>query len=124
MADAATSLVFVALGGAIGALGRFFVSGLIGRWLGETFPWGTFAVNVLGSLAIGAAAGAGDHLAGAWLFAVVGVLGSFTTVSSFSLQTLALAQAGEPARAALNCALSVSMCLGAAATGFSMTFGG
>jgi CrcB protein len=123
--DGVAGLARVALGGAIGGAGRLFVTGLCARLVGEKFPWGTICVNVLGSLGIGAAAAlalgpmGGQH----WLFAVVGVLGSFTTVSSFSLQTLALAQSGETLRAGANVAASVMLCLGAAALGFTLALG-
>jgi len=117
------ALAWVALGSACGGLGRFLVSGLVGRTVGETFPWGTLAVNVSGACAIGAAAalagvhGAAGH-AGSWHFAVVGFLGSYTTVSSFSLQTLALARDGEWLRAGGNALASVVLCLSAVTLGF------
>jgi fluoride exporter len=124
MEESLAALLWIALGGAIGGPARFFVSGLIGRRFGETFPWGTMAVNVAGSFTIGMAAALANRLGtGPWLFGVGGVLGSFTTVSSFSLQTLALARAGEPARAAANIALSVGLCLAAAALGYALAAG-
>ncbi|MGQ0533842.1 MAG: fluoride efflux transporter CrcB [Caulobacteraceae bacterium] len=113
------ALGWVALGGAIGAPLRFAVSGLVGRRFGETFPWGTMAVNVSGAFTIGLLAAAFDGAAQtSWLFATTGVLGSYTTVSSFSLQTLNLARDGQYPSAAANAALSVSLCLGAAGLGF------
>jgi CrcB protein len=123
MLDALIGLVWVALGCAIGGTARFFVSGLVGRRIGETFPWGTMAVNVSGAFAIGViAALAGGQTAfqspAAWQFAVVGFLGSYTTVSSFSLQTLALARDGEWRRAVGNVVLSLLLCLSAVALGF------
>jgi CrcB protein len=114
-----TSLAAVALGGAIGAPLRFVVSGLIGRRFGETFPWGTMVVNVSGALTIGVIAASVDRLDPAWLFIVTGVLGSYTTVSSFSLQTLALAREGSLARAGLNVALSTFLCLAGVAAGYA-----
>jgi CrcB protein len=117
-------LLVVSLGGALGACARFWLSGVVARRVGETFPWGTLAVNVSGALAIGVAAGAVLTADGvppawreAWLGLVVGVLGSYTTVSSFSLQTLALARAGEGGRAALNVVASLCLCLAAALAG-------
>jgi CrcB protein len=117
-------LLLVALGGAIGACGRFWLSGMIARRVGETFPWGTLVVNVTGALTIGllaarflTAEGVAEPWRLAWIGLVVGVLGSYTTVSSFSLQTLALARAGEGRRAALNVVASLSLCLGAALAG-------
>lgn len=119
-------VIFVALGSALGGLGRFWLSGFVGRRVGERFPWGTMAVNVSGAFAIGlvAAAAASGHgvfaTPGAWQFAVIGFLGGYTTVSSFSLQTLALAHAGEPMRAGGNILLSLVLCLGAVALGFGL----
>ncbi|TVR81634.1 MAG: fluoride efflux transporter CrcB [Rhodospirillales bacterium] len=120
------SLLWVALGSAFGGVARHWLSGLVGRRLGEGFPWGTFAVNVSGAFGIGlcAASLAVDHLDGdygnAWLLGVIGFLGSYTTVSSFSLQTLALVRNGERGRAVGNVALSLACCLTAAAIGFAV----
>lgn len=112
--------LIVGLGGALGGIARFWVSGVVARWVGETFPWGTLVVNVSGSFTIGLLAtllpSAGD--ARLWLALVVGILGSYTTVSSFSLQTLALARDGEWLHAGLNILASVVLCLGAAVGGF------
>lgn len=124
MANAVFALLLVALGSALGGLARHFVSGLVGRRIGETFPWGTLVVNVSGAFAIGilAAAATREVLFQApepWLFAVVGLLGSYTTVSSFSLQTLALLRDGQRLRAAANVALSLCLCLAAVALGFA-----
>ncbi len=80
------NMLLVALGGATGSVLRFVVSTLAVEWLGGRFPWGTLAVNIVGSAAIGLAGGAG--LAGEWrLLLVTGVLGGFTTFSAFSLET-------------------------------------
>jgi CrcB protein len=119
---AVTGLAWVALGSAVGGASRYFVSGLVARRMGETFPWGTMAVNVSGAFVIGiVAAFAQRHVAfelpDAWQFAVVGILGSYTTVSSFSLQTLALARDGEYLRAGGNVLLSLVLCLSAVALG-------
>lgn len=118
-----TGLAWVALGSALGGTTRFLVSGVVGRRIGETFPWGTMVVNVTGAFAIGAvAAAATGHVAfdapASWHFAVVGFLGSYTTVSSVSLQTLALARDGELLRAGGNVLLSLVLCLSAVALGF------
>jgi fluoride exporter len=124
MVDIALAIVLVALGSALGGLARYFVSGFVGRRIGETFPWGTLAVNVSGAFAIGVlAAAAGREVIfdapEPWLFAVVGLLGSYTTVSSFSLQTLALLRDGQRLHAAANVALSLGLCLAAVALGFA-----
>lgn len=118
------SVAWIALGGALGGMARFFLSGLVGRRVGETFPWGTMAVNVSGALAIGIVAAAAAHLPafaapGPWQFAVVGVLGSYTTVSSVSVQTLALARDGEFLHAGANVLLTLLLCLSAVALGFA-----
>jgi CrcB protein len=94
--------LWVALGSAIGGVGRYWCSGIIARWFGETFPWGTLFVNIVGRLLIGT---------GSRQFILVGVCGGFTTFSSFSLQTLNLMQDGEWLWATGNIVLSVAMCL-------------
>jgi CrcB protein len=125
MQDVLNGLVWVALGSALGGSARFLLSGLVGRHIGETFPWGTMVVNATGSFAIGVAAAvaSGDaafHLSVPWQFAVIGFLGSYTTVSSFSLQTLALVRDGEFLHAGANVLLSLSLCLAAVALGFAV----
>jgi CrcB protein len=120
-----SALLCVVVGSALGGTARYFVSGVVARRLGETFPWGTMIVNVTGAFLIGilgALATHGSSLFAAsnpWLFAVTGFLGCYTTVSSFSLQTLALARDGEAALAVGNVVFSVLLCLGAVAAGFA-----
>ncbi|MBB5045732.1 CrcB protein [Rhodopseudomonas rhenobacensis] len=120
-------LVFVALGSVLGGMARFWLSGVVARRIGETFPWGTLTVNVSGAFAIGvfgalAATGHGVFATpGPWLFAVTGFLGCYTTVSSFALQTLALARDGESLRAISNVMFSLVFCLMAVALGFAAT---
>jgi len=112
-----TVSLWIALGSALGGVLRYWCSGLIARWFGETFPWGTIVVNVVGSLLIGLIATLsgpdGRLLVGTTLrqFMMLGLLGGFTTFSSFSLQTLALAQSGEWVQAATNVVGSVLLCL-------------
>jgi CrcB protein len=104
-------LLLVALGGALGAVGRHLISVAALSFLGPGFPWGTLAVNILGSAAIGVAAGAG--LPGdARLLLVTGFLGGFTTFSAFSLETATLA-ARAPALALLYVAASLGFGLAA-----------
>lgn len=115
----------VALGAALGGPARFFLSGVIARRAGETFPWGTMVVNVTGAFAVGLMAVYAEArgLSGQtapWLFVVTGVLGSYTTVSSFSLQTRALVRDGEPLRGLGNVTLSLVGCLAAAAGGYAL----
>lgn len=106
------AVLWVAFGGAIGSVARYWVDGWITRLAGSAFPWGTLAVNVAGSAAAGAIlAIIGSQRSPTHLFAVAGVLGGFTTFSAFSAQTLALAQAGEWPRAAAYVAVSVGTCL-------------
>ena len=124
MQDGYLMLVWVALGSALGGTARFFLSGVVGRRVGETFPWGTMAVNVTGSFAVGMIAAASTAIAvfqspASWQLLVVGFVGSYTTVSSFSLQTLALARDGELLRAGGNVVLSVALCLAAVALGYA-----
>jgi fluoride exporter len=111
------SYLWIAVGGALGSLARFWCSGLAARHFGDTFPWGTLLVNVVGSFAIGFfAALTGPD--GRWLvssrvreFFMIGIFGGYTTFSSFSLQTLSLAQDGQWLRAGGNVMLSVALCL-------------
>lgn len=121
------TLLAVAGAGAAGGICRFWISSLFARRFGERFPWGTLAVNATGAAAIGIVAGValrgdavpeGDRLV--WTMVVIGFLGSYTTVSSFSLQMLGLARAGETGRAALYAALSLGLCLMAAAIGMAL----
>jgi CrcB protein len=121
MTETLIGLLWVVLGGALGGAARFFVSGLVGRSVGETFPWGTMTVNVTGCFVIGllATGPAPMQLPFAWQAAVTGFLGCYTTVSSFSLQTLALARDGEVLRAGGNIVLTLVACLAAAALGFA-----
>ncbi|MGE3142737.1 MAG: fluoride efflux transporter CrcB [Hyphomonadaceae bacterium] len=124
MADMLIGAGAVALGAAFGGPARYFVSGLVARRIGETFPWGTMAVNLAGAFLIGIAAGyaRARGLSGEaplWLFAVTGFLGSFTTVSSLALQTLALARDGQWRSALGNAALSVVFGIGAATAGLA-----
>ena len=117
------NLAAVALGdlnGAAGALLRYGLSTLLYRYLGTGFPYGTLAVNVLGSALMGVVFVLVQErgLPDAWRLAVaVGLLGAFTTFSTFSLDTLVLLDEGALGRAVLNVMLSVFLCLGAAALG-------
>ena len=96
--------LLVALGGALGTLLRFGLGGWVQHATGDAFPWGTFGINVLGALAIGALAAYADRggaLPAAWRIALqVGVVGGFTTFSSFGIETFRLVQDGDWSRAA------------------------
>ncbi|RWF20764.1 MAG: fluoride efflux transporter CrcB, partial [Mesorhizobium sp.] len=115
MTLAACALVLI--GGFCGGISRFFLSGIVGRAVGETFPWGTLAVNVSGALAIGGFAGAARTVGGVFAsdlvrdFIVVGLFGGYTTVSSFCLQTLNLALDGEGRLAVFNVVASSAACV-------------
>ena len=122
--DTIDGLIWVSLGSVLGGMARFWLSGFVARRVGETFPWGTMLINVSGAFFIGvlAASAAGHGVFAAvrpWQFAVTGFLGCYTTVSSFSLQTLSLARDGEMSLAAWNLVLSLSLCLVAVAVGFA-----
>jgi CrcB protein len=113
-------LLLISLGGFLGTGARYALNGYVSRRFGETFPLGTLVVNLLGSFAIGVlfvATGPDSRLivsATMRQFFMAGILGGFTTFSSFSLQTLSLLRSGEFGAAALNVGLSVGLCLLAA----------
>lgn len=114
----------VAVGGALGALARYWLAGLLHKSLGAAFPFGTLGVNVLGSLLIGVVFVLVEErgLAEPWRLALaVGLLGAFTTFSTFSLEALVLLEQGAAARAAAYVAASVALCLIAAAAGAWLT---
>lgn len=123
------SYIWVAIGGALGSVARFWASGFIARRFGETFPWGTLIVNVTGSLVIGFfATSTGSE--GRWIvgpqgrtFFMIGVLGGYTTFSSFSLQTLNLARDGEWLYAIANAVLSLVLCVAGVWLGHVMALG-
>jgi len=111
------SYLYIAIGSALGGMGRYWCSGMAARLFGETFPWGTLIVNVVGSLIIGFFATLtgpdGRIFAGTAVrqFVMLGLLGGYTTFSSFSLQTLNLAQDSEWLQAGGNVVASVVFCL-------------
>ncbi|MBW7960845.1 fluoride efflux transporter CrcB [Bradyrhizobium sp. BR 10261] len=127
-----SGVIAIVAGSVLGGCARYFVSGVIARRLGETFPWGTMTINVTGAFLIGMFGALATHPGSVfatpdpWLFAVTGFLGCYTTVSSFSLQTLTLARNGEPAHALGNVVFSVGLCLAAVSCGFLLAdgFGG
>ena len=107
----------VAVGSMLGGTLRFWLSGLIANSVGWAFPLGTLVINITGSIAVGffstLTGPEGRVLVpGPWRqFFMIGVCGGYTTFSSFSLQTLTLAQDGEWLQAGLNIVLSVVLCL-------------
>jgi CrcB protein len=111
----------IAGGGAVGALLRYWTALAVHGRLGTAFPYGTLVVNVVGSLLMGflyiwllERLAAGPALRG---FLLVGILGAFTTFSTFSLETLNLVEHGQLGKAAANVLLSVTLCVAAAALG-------
>jgi CrcB protein len=111
----------IAAGGAIGALMRFWMSNGVYALLGRGFPYGTLAVNVLGSLLMGflyilmiERLSIGVEWRG---FALIGLLGAFTTFSTFSIETLNLLEQADYAKAVANMLISVLACVAAAYVG-------
>jgi len=114
------TLLVVAAGGALGAVGRYLTTGWIQGLTGEFFPWGTFAVNVVGSLALGFGLiwlQASVASAEARQFVAIGFLGSFTTFSTFSYEAVAMLRDGEWWRAGGYIAGSVVIGLAAVILG-------
>jgi len=111
------ALVFIAIGGAFGAVLRYGASLSVYSLLGRGFPYGTLFVNVSGSLLMGLLSVImleRFNIDSEWRAAVlVGVLGSFTTFSTFSIETLNLLEQGDVMRATANIVLSVLVCLAA-----------
>jgi CrcB protein len=119
------ALLLVGTGGFLGSCGRYLVGGWVhGSWPNVAFPIGTLAVNVLGCLLIGLLAGLFEQRQAfgpeARLFLMIGVLGGFTTYSSFAYETLALARDAEFARALVNVGLQTVLGLAAAWLGWTV----
>jgi len=118
-------LLAIAGGGALGAIFRFGLSNSVHRLLGRDFPYGTLVVNTVGSLLMGLCfvlLVERMAVSAEWRSALlVGLLGAFTTFSTFSFETLALFNAGAPIKALVNIMMSVMLCL--LATWLGMTLG-
>ena len=118
--------VLVAVGGAVGGVARYGLSVAVDRRTGRGFPWGTLLVNVSGAFVIGALAGwtgtavLEGESSRLWVVLAIGVLGSYTTVSSFSLQVVELARGGRGVRAVWYVVGSFGLCLLAAAAGLAV----
>lgn len=114
--------IAILVAGALGGIARVWVASAVAARLGEGFPWGTLAVNLTGAAALGLFAGVHGLPAGGGgivaALVAIGFLGSYTTVSSFALQTVSLARAGDRTRAALNVLATLGLGLAAAAAGF------
>ena len=107
--------IMVFIGGGLGAFARYVVAGWVQESSGNSFPWGTMTVNVIGSLLIGLAMSISSRTF--WitpqvrLVLATGFLGGFTTFSTFSYETLSLIQDGEMAFASFNIVCTVTACL-------------
>jgi CrcB protein len=113
----ANLLLSVAIGGALGSLARYLAMIGIGAWLGASFPWGTLTVNVIGSAIMGLIIEGSAlrwNIGEEWrAFLTVGILGGFTTFSTFSLDVAVLIERHELLNAALYIVASVLVSVGA-----------
>jgi CrcB protein len=116
--------LLICLGGAVGTAARYGVGGLAARWWGTEFPYGTLVVNGTGSLLIGFIQQVGlttlaisDTMR---LVLTIGVMGGFTTYSSFSYETLRLVEEGSWLAALLNVVLTTGLCLAVCALGLGL----
>src|SRR6476659_9080048 len=119
-----TRFALICLGGAVGTGARYLLGGAVVRWMGPDFPYGTLLINVLGSLLIGVVQQIGlttllipDTLR---LVLAVGVMGGFTTYSSFSYETIRLVEAGSWMAATLYIVLTTALCLACCVAGLSL----
>ena len=117
--------LWIALGGGLGSIARYWSSNVVAAWLGGQFPWGTLFINIVGSFVIGfvgALTGPGGKVFvsnDVRLFVMVGICGGYTTFSSFSLQTLDLMRDGHLLRAGSNVVGSVMLCMIAVFVGYA-----
>lgn len=115
------TLVLVMVGGAVGAPLRYVIDLAVQRWHGGRFPWGTFMVNVLGSLVLGAVLGleaSGSVPAGTLALVGTGLCGALTTYSTFTFETVRLVEEGAWVAAASNVLLSLTGAVAAGALGW------
>lgn len=116
--------LYVAIGGALGSMARFWMANSMAVLTGPAFPWGTLLINIIGSFVIsffGVLAGPGMRLGVPYemrVFVTVGLCGGFTTFSAFSLQTIDLMKNGQSSRAMIYVAASIILCVGACGLGF------
>jgi len=112
--------IAISIGAILGANARFLIGGWIADRLGAAFPYGTLVINVTGSLLIGFALALSiDRIVPDWFrpLVAIGFLGSYTTFSTFSYETLSLAQEGAWLAAGINAAVSVGLALAAVYVG-------
>ena len=117
MNPALVATLWVAAGGALGSVARYWMGIIVAHLAGDAFPWGTLLINIIGSFVIGYFGiltlpdGPRPVIPDIRLFVLVGICGGFTTFSSFSLQTIELLRDGEIVRALAYIAASVLLCL-------------
>ena len=108
-------IISIAIGGALGALCRYGMTMGISSLIGRGFPYGTLVVNILGSFLMGAAyviIVEEINVNPEWRVGItIGLLGAFTTFSTFSIETLNLLESGDAFKAGLNILLSISFCM-------------
>jgi fluoride exporter len=125
----ALAIVLVFIGGAAGSMWRYWWSGFVAQRFGETFPFGTLVVNLVGSILIGVFSGLLVHVLNSSMAAalqqllVVGICGGLTTFSSFSLQTYSLIADGRWLAALSNIVFSTGLSFGCVALGWQVTQG-
>jgi fluoride exporter len=123
------AILLVFLGGVAGSMCRYWWSGLVAEHFGETFPFGTLVVNVVGSTIIGLSAGLIMHVSNNGIatalqqLLMVGICGGLTTFSSFSLQTYNLFTEGRWLSALSNIVFSTGLSFGCVALGWQITQG-
>lgn len=118
------NILLIFVGGGLGSLLRYVMSGLVYRLTSLGFPYGTVVVNVTGCFAIGflmtAMAARFDDSPALKVFLTIGLLGGFTTYSSFSYETIALIQEAKPAAAVMNIGITLTGCLAGAWLGLGL----
>jgi CrcB protein len=123
------AIVLVFLGGAAGSMWRYWWSGFVAQHFGETFPFGTLVVNIVGSILIGVFSGLLMHISNSSIatalqqFLIIGICGGLTTFSSFGLQTFSLIADGRWLSALSNIVFSTGLSLGGVALGWQITQG-
>jgi CrcB protein len=121
-----TTYIWVAVGGALGSVARYWMTNAVAALTGPRFPWGTILINVIGSFIIGLVAHMTTPVGRVPIsfdlraFILVGICGGYTTFSAFSLQTLELARTGHWLDAGGNILLSVVACLIAVWAGYAL----